>query len=151
MKTMAMNGDGANNGFLILPGFYKHSLHWSQNKYLDMKHLITLLFIILVCLSVNSTLHSQPKFKAVVLTERGGNHESFVVAALDWLGNYSKEANFEYIVINKPDTISEAFLSNYKLFIQLNYPPYRWPDKSKAAFEDYIDNGKGAWIGFHHA
>jgi type 1 glutamine amidotransferase len=94
---------------------------------------------------------AQPKFKAVVLTERGGNHESFVVAALAWLNEYSKEANFEFIVINNPDTVSEAFLSAHPLFIQLNYPPYMWSDQSKAAFEKYIDDGKGAWIGFHHA
>jgi len=118
-----------------------------------MKHITALLFIVLLGSVANNLLHAQSKFKAVVLTERGGNleHESFVVAALDWLSKYSKEINFEYIVINKPDTISEAFLSNYRLFIQLNYPPYRWPDQSKAAFEDYVDNGKGAWIGFHHA
>ncbi len=116
-----------------------------------MRNLITSLFIILLCTNATTALHAQPKFKAVVIAERGENHESFVAAALDWLSKYSKEANFEYDVINKPDTISKAFLSNYKLFIQLNYPPYRWPDQSKAAFEDYIDNGKGAWIGFHHA
>jgi hypothetical protein len=116
-----------------------------------MKHLITLLFILLLSAVVNGSLHAQPKFKAIVIAERGENHESFVAAALVWLDQYSKENNFEYIVINKTDTISEAFLSNYKLFIQLNYPPYRWSDQSKAAFEDYIDNGKGAWIGFHHA
>jgi type 1 glutamine amidotransferase len=94
---------------------------------------------------------SQPRFKAVVLTERGGHHESFVIAALDWINKYSQRENFEYIVLNTPDTITKEFLKDYKLFIQLNFPPYMWSDASKAAFEDYIDNGKGAWIGFHHA
>lgn len=94
---------------------------------------------------------AQPKFKAVVLAERGEIHESFVAAALTWIDAYSKEKKFDYVVINDADTISETFLANHKLFIQLNYPPYRWSDASKAAFEDYIDNGKGAWIGFHHA
>src|SRR6267154_1266154 len=100
-----------------------------------MRYIINSLFIILLCSGVSTVLKAQPKFKAIVLTERGGNHESFVVAALDWLNDYSKKANFEYIVLNNPDTITEAFLSGYKLFIQLNYPPYRWSDQSKAAFE----------------
>lgn len=112
---------------------------------------IALSFFLLFCLLLISPLCAQPRFKAVVIAERGEIHESFVVAALDWLSSYSKEANFEYTVITDADTISEAFLAGHKLFIQLNYPPYRWPDRSKAAFEDYIDNGKGAWIGFHHA
>ncbi len=92
-----------------------------------------------------------PKFKAIVLTERGGHHESFVVAGLEWLRQYSKQENFEYIVLNKPDTITKEFLKAYQLFIQLDFPPYMWSDQSKAAFEDYIDQGQGAWIGFHHA
>ena len=94
---------------------------------------------------------AQPAFRAVVIAERGEIHESFVAAALKWLEAYSKEAHFEYVLINNPDTISTSFLSGFQLFIQLNYPPYRWSDASKAAFEDYIDHGKGAWIGFHHA
>jgi type 1 glutamine amidotransferase len=108
-------------------------------------------YLILSFLTLCPVLQAQPRFKAVVLAERGEIHESFVVASLAWLENYSKKENFEYIVINNPDTITREFLSDYKLFIQLNYTPYRWSDQSKAAFEDYIDNGKGAWIGFHHA
>lgn len=94
---------------------------------------------------------TQPKFKAIVLTEHAPGHESFVVAGLKWLNDYASQENFEYIEINTPDTLTKEFLKNYKLFIQLNFPPYMWSDESKAAFEDYIDNGKGAWIGFHHA
>ena len=26
-----------------------------------------------------------------------------------------------------------------------------WSDLSKAAFEKYIEEGRGGWIGFHHA
>jgi len=33
----------------------------------------------------------------------------------------------------------------------VNYPPYIWDEKSMAAFVDYIERGKGGWIGFHHA
>lgn len=116
-----------------------------------MKSLILSVLILLLSSTVSTVLRAQPQFKAVVLAERGEIHESFVVAALDWLNSYSKTANFEYVVITNADTISESFLAVHKLFIQLNYPPYRWSDKSKTAFEDYIDNGKGAWIGFHHA
>jgi len=116
-----------------------------------MKHPMLSIFLALLCSTLSTALYAQPKFKAVVLAERGEIHESFVVAALNWINDYSKKANFNYVVINNPDTISEAFLSAHKLFIQLNYPPYRWSDKSKAAFENYVDNGNGAWIGFHHA
>ncbi len=116
-----------------------------------MRLLILSVFILFSLLGTRTMIYAQPKTKGVVLAERGEIHESFVVAALEWLNKYNSQAKFEYTIITNADTISEAFLATHKLFIQLNYPPYRWSDKSKAAFEDYIDNGKGAWIGFHHA
>jgi len=114
-----------------------------------MKRYFILFFM--TTLLCSGTAQAQPKFKAIVLAERGGHHESFVVAGLNWLKQYAMQENFDYIVLNKPDTITKEFLKDYQLFIQLNFPPYMWSDGSKAAFEDYIDNGKGAWIGFHHA
>ncbi|RYY24820.1 MAG: ThuA domain-containing protein, partial [Sphingobacteriaceae bacterium] len=34
---------------------------------------------------------------------------------------------------------------------QLDYPPYGWGKPAEAAFQHYIEQGKGGWIGFHHA
>ena len=115
-----------------------------------MKRVLTLSCIVLTCTAVTMALPPK-KIKAIVLAERGEIHESFVVAGIKWLDDYSTHHNFEYILINDPDTVTKEFLAQYNLFIQLNYTPYRWSDESKAAFEDYIDHGKGAWIGFHHA
>ena len=53
--------------------------------------------------------------------------------------------------IQNTDKIDDAFLSHYQLFIQLNYPPYMWTPTAQAAFIKYIEQGKGGWIGFHHA
>jgi uncharacterized protein len=47
--------------------------------------------------------------------------------------------------------LDEAVLDKYQLFIQLDYPPYGWTEKAAAAFERYIEQGKGGWIGFHHS
>ena len=41
--------------------------------------------------------------------------------------------------------------SHYQVFIQLNYPPYNWNPTAMAAFTEYIEEGRGGWIGFHHA
>lgn len=106
--------------------------------------------LLVLCLSQMSWAKS-PKFKALVLTERGGQHEGFVVAALDWLNAFAVENNFEVTVINHADEINETMLAQYKVFIQLNYPPYNWSDKAKAAFVKCIENGTIGWVGFHHA
>lgn len=92
-----------------------------------------------------------PKFKALVLTEYGGQHEGFVAAALEWLNELAAGKNFEMVVINEPTNIDDDFLASFKVFIQLNYPPYRWSEKAKAAFIKYIEEGRGGWVGFHHA
>jgi type 1 glutamine amidotransferase len=85
------------------------------------------------------------------MTEAGGIHAPFVAAAKEWLAKLAQEKNFTIEYIENAEPIDEAFLSKYQLFIQLNYPPYMWSDKAKAAFQKYITEGKGGWIGFHHA
>ena len=60
-------------------------------------------------------------------------------------------SGFAIDYILNTETIEDSFLSQYALFIQLDYPPYGWTDTAVAAFESYITNGKSGWIGFHHA
>ncbi|MGI6340521.1 MAG: ThuA domain-containing protein [Bacteroidales bacterium] len=96
-------------------------------------------------------ISQQPAFKVLVLTERGGQHEGFVKPAIDWLEEYSRAENFEITVINTTDKIDEAYLSDFKVFIQLDYIPYAWPEKAMKAFVRYIEEGRGGWVGFHHA
>ncbi len=114
-------------------------------------YFLTGFLILLSFLSFGKNLTHKPSFHALVLTERGGIHEGFVVAALEWLKDFSEEQNFDITVINKTDTITDAFLSHYQVFIQLNYPPYMWTDQSKAAFVKYMEEGRGGWVGLHHA
>jgi type 1 glutamine amidotransferase len=114
--------------------------------------LLAIPVLILLLLSGGFDLFAKSsKFKVLVLTERGGQHEGFVVAALDWLNTYATEKNFEITVINHAAEINETMLANYKVFIQLNYPPYTWSKEAESAFANYIEEGRGGWVGFHHA
>jgi type 1 glutamine amidotransferase len=92
-----------------------------------------------------------PKFRVVALAESGGIHQPFVDAAKLWLNKLASENNFAVDYIQNTDKIDAAFLSQYQLFIQLNYPPYNWTPTAQAAFIKYIEEGRGGWIGFHHA
>jgi type 1 glutamine amidotransferase len=91
------------------------------------------------------------QFHALILAERGDQHEAFVAAAMEWLKTTATNDNFTIDVFENPDKFTKPFLAKYQLFIQLNYPPYRWSDEAKAAFQDYIEQGRGGWVGFHHA
>jgi uncharacterized protein len=91
-------------------------------------------------------------FRVVAIAEAGkGPHQAFVAAAKIWLQQLAAENNFAVDYIENTDPINDAFLSKYRLFIQLNYPPYRWTPTAQKAFIRYITQGRGGWIGFHHA
>ncbi len=92
-----------------------------------------------------------PKFRVLVLAERGDQHEAFVVAALAWLKSRSSAEHFQFDIFEAPVGFDNQLLAKYQVILQLNYPPYRWSDEAKAAFEDYIENGRGGWVGMHHA
>ena len=101
---------------------------------------------------INKERHtSSPKFNVLVLAERGGDHEGFVVAALDWLDGFAAKNNFDFTVVNHASEINAKMLSKYKEIIQLNYAPYGWGDTAMSAFVKYIEQGRGGWVGFHHA
>jgi hypothetical protein len=84
---------------------------------------------LLLTLILNSfyTTAAQPKkISILVLTERGGQHESFTTAALQWLGEEKEKLNIEWTEINNTKPISEEYLNQFELIIQLDYPPYSW-------------------------
>ena len=94
---------------------------------------------------------SSTPFKIIAIAEEGGLHQLFVDAAKVWLAKEAAANNFtvDYIEDTKP--IDAAFLAHYRLFLQLNYPPYNWTPTAAAAFVDAIEHGTIGWIGFHHA
>ena len=94
---------------------------------------------------------SKPNFKILALAEVGGIHRPFVDAAKVWLQKLAAENNLSVDYIENTDKINDAFLAQYQVFVQLNYPPYGWTPTAVTAFTKYITEGRGGWIGFHHA
>lgn len=94
---------------------------------------------------------SPAKFRVIALAEANSIHRPFVDAARVWLEQEKAKDNFSVDYIENTEKIDDVFLSGYQLFIQLDYPPYGWKPKAVAAFTKYIEEGRGGWIGFHHA
>jgi uncharacterized protein len=113
--------------------------------------MIATIAAILICVEAALAQQAQPRFKVIALAEKGGIHKPFVDAAKAWLAREAVTDGFTVDYIENTDKIDDAFLSQYKLFIQLNYPPYGWTANAVAAFQKYIEQGRGGWIGFHHA
>jgi len=94
---------------------------------------------------------SSPQFHVLALAETKSIHRPFVEAAKVWLTAEARQNNFSVDYIENTDKIDDAFLARYQLFLQLDYPPYGWTPKAVAALTKYIEEGRGGWIGFHHA
>jgi uncharacterized protein len=91
------------------------------------------------------------RYKMLVLAEHDKNHTPYVEAAKVWLDKLAVEEGFTVDYFENPSKITDEFLAGYAVIFQMNYPPYMWNDTAKAAFEKYIIEGRGGWVGTHHA
>ncbi len=114
-----------------------------------MKTLLLLCCFVIYFFNENARIN--PKFKVIALYENGGHHVLYSRAAKVWLDKLAADSTFLIDYIQNTDSINDNFLSKYNLFIQLDYPPYAWTNDAVQAFQHYITEGKGGWIGFHHA
>ena len=101
--------------------------------------------------SALSATASAPRFKVLALAESGGHHVEFTKAAKPWLRKFGDENGFEVDYITNTVSITEAFLARYRLVLQLDFVPYGWKPEAMAAFKAYIEEGRGGWVGLHHA
>jgi hypothetical protein len=110
---------------------------------------LTLLLLVFCLASFGQT--KKPGFRVLVLYENGGHHVAYTSAAKLWLDKLAIDSNFEIDYYQNTQNINEQLLKKYQLFIQLDYPPYGWTPEAAKAFEKYIEEGRGGWVGFHHA
>jgi chitinase len=114
-----------------------------------MKKLIVILT--LAAMFAGCRARAEEPYRLLVLTERGGQHGPFTDAGLEWLTRQQSVLGFELTEINDTKQISEQFLSQFRVIVQLDFPPYTWGPEAQKAFTAYIDEGRGGWVGFHHA
>lgn len=114
---------------------------------------LRILLFCCVLFSPGRRLHAQqyPRFHALAIYENGGHHVEYSKAAKVWLDKLAADSNFSIDYIQDIKVVDSALLSKYQLFIQLDYVPYAWPEAAQQAFKQYIEQGRGGWIGFHHA
>src|SRR6218665_124573 len=117
------------------------------NNEMIMKNILLSYFLLIFC----QIAQAQTKFKVLALAENGGHHIQYSTRAKVWLNQLAADSSFSIDYIQNTDAIDEAYLNQYQLFIQLDYPPYGWKEKAAQAFIKYIEQGKVGWIGFHHA
>ena len=84
------------------------------------------LYLFMLVLVSSCSLMAQPRFRVLALVENSGHHIAYSTAAKVWLNKLAADSNFTIDYIDNTNKIDSAFLLGYKLFIQLDYPPYAW-------------------------
>jgi len=92
-----------------------------------------------------------PTFKVLAVAENGGHHIAFTRAARPWVITCGETNGFSVDFVTNMASITTALLSNYRVVLQLDFPPYGWPAEAMSAFKSYIEEGRGCWVGLHHA
>ena len=115
-----------------------------------MKMKCFVVFLVLFPLVLNGQPHHHGQ--VLVLTEGQGQHKPMSDAAIKWLVDESVTLDFSLQVMRSPNYLDRpGALDEFDLIIQLDYPPYAWNEGAARNFVQYIEEGRGGWIGFHHA
>lgn len=80
-----------------------------------------------------------PKSNILVVSENGGHHKPFTDVAVPWLDSVSTSRGFTVTVINNMNDVNAEFLKNFNAVIQLDFPPYTWPEAAQEAFIEYVE------------
>lgn len=115
-----------------------------------LNKVLILIGLLMFCLKTNAQ-QKKADFSVLVLAEAGGHHIAFSKTAKIWLDSLAINYNFSLDYTTNTDQIDEDFLKKYQLILQLDYVPYAWKEKAATAFQKYIEEGRGGWVGFHHA
>lgn len=89
--------------------------------------------------------------KVLVLNEGGGQHGPFTDATMEWLRAEGQKFGFTVTEIHDTELITKDYLKDFSTILQIDYPPFNWTEEASEAFIDYIENGRGGWVGLHHA
>jgi type 1 glutamine amidotransferase len=114
--------------------------------------LVTAISLVLfLAQSARSQSAPKPAFRVLALAEAGGHHVAFTAAARPWLRKCGEEIGFTVDYLTNTVPITSSFLNRYQLVLQLDFVPYGWTTEAMAAFKSYIEEGRGGWVGLHHA
>ena len=105
--------------------------------------LLSLVFVLGSC--------SPKTTRVLVLYEGAGHHKDFSDAVLPWLRSVAAEEHLALTEITSAKVIDDDYLKGFDVVVQLDYAPYGWPEEAFDAFERYLDEGRGGWVGYHHA
>src|SRR6202034_3940680 len=110
-QRMALDGT-MDTSFRLVSAGRRRNVHSMKTIILKTIVIITI-FLTLAALPAFAQ-NDTNRFRALVLAERGDQHEAFVVAAMEWLKATAEKDHFAMDVFENPDQFNKAFLAKYE-------------------------------------
>jgi type 1 glutamine amidotransferase len=104
----------------------------------------------LLLVGLSSTTTYAQQFKALLFTKTAGFHHTSIHEGVQGVRNLAARHNFTVDWQESADVFNENSLKNYAVVIFLNTTGDILNAEQQAAFEKYIQSGKG-WVGIHAA
>jgi uncharacterized protein len=146
------------NAFISLEGEKENFIHCFEGGKMKT-HACMPIFVFSMLVLIQSGFISSthvcaaPRFKVVVIAEDTitDQHYMMVQAAKAWTAQLALDSNIAFDWVKDPNMFTDAYLANYQVILQINYPPFAWNSTAEAAFQKYLTQGTGGWVGTHHA
>ncbi|PPK84593.1 hypothetical protein CLV84_3755 [Neolewinella xylanilytica] len=107
-------------------------------------------FLLALCACLLPALLSAQQFRALLVTETAGWHHGSITSGIPALEKLAERHQFAIDRQQHALPISDASLEKYDVIIMLNTTGDLFNDEEQAAFERFIQSGKG-WVGIHSA
>lgn len=120
-----------------------------------MKKSVIVLFLLLSVITAVGAKAKDGVRQVLAISEQNTPHQGFCDAARKWLDANSKDLSIKVTYVADLSRAKKGYLDQFDAILMLNYPPYSaphmWSKAAAADFERYIDEGRGGYVGFHHA
>ena len=89
-------------------------------------------------------------FKVLIVTSRAKDHLQMSASAEPFFAQMAAENHFIVDVTDDAETINDANLEQYQVFVMLHLAPFDMTHSQQEALQKFIQGGKG-WVGIHAA
>lgn len=105
---------------------------------------------VLAALVSAAPLKAQAPFKVFMIASKAQDHLSCSLGAKPVVEQMGAANGFTVDFTTDTGLITEANLAKYQVFMQMHLAPFEMSIKHRAAFQKFVDGGKG-WVGIHAA
>ncbi len=117
---------------------------------ISKQHLLKTVFAFAITLLFTTQTFAQAQFKVLLITETAGWHHESIDHGIVAINGLAAKHNFQVVRQQKARKINDDALKGFDAVIFLSTTSDIFDDEEQAAFERYIQSGKG-YVGIHAA